>query len=41
MEQAASDMVNFAQNVVFPWDPQAGSVASKTVSLVPDIDVYI
>ncbi|KAL2124984.1 hypothetical protein VTJ04DRAFT_1349 [Mycothermus thermophilus] len=30
MEQAASDMVNFAQNVVFPWDPQAGSVASKT-----------
>ncbi|KAK4129134.1 hypothetical protein N657DRAFT_660587 [Parathielavia appendiculata] len=29
MEQAAADMVNFAQNVAFPFDEEKSSVASK------------
>jgi hypothetical protein len=30
MEQAAADMVNFAQNVAFPFDKDQTSVATKT-----------
>jgi len=32
MEQAAADVVNFAQNVAFPFDKERTSVASKTAS---------
>jgi hypothetical protein len=32
MEQAAADVVNFAQNVAFPFDKEQTSVASKTAS---------
>jgi hypothetical protein len=32
MEQAAADIVNFAQNVAFPFDKEKSSVASKTAS---------
>lgn len=32
MEQAAEDIVNFAKNVVFPFDKEQTSVATKTVS---------
>lgn len=32
MEQAAEDMVNFAQNVAFPFDKEQTSVATKTAS---------
>jgi hypothetical protein len=33
MEQAAEDIVNFAKNVVFPFDKEQSSVSSKTASL--------
>jgi hypothetical protein len=33
MEQAAADMVNFAQNIAFPFDKEQSSVASKTASI--------
>jgi hypothetical protein len=34
MEQAAADMVSFAQNITFPFDKEQTSVASKTASNV-------